>query len=61
MDDVLATPGRCRTDHWLAKGETIYVRDGRAIVRSCRTDRAVDDTYRRNARALRILNLEKPE
>jgi hypothetical protein len=35
LDDVKGTPGTCRTDYKLEKGEVLYTRDGRATVRSC--------------------------
>lgn len=40
LDDVRGTPGRCKTDHALVSGDVIYAGQGRAIVRSCREDRA---------------------
>jgi len=41
LDDLKGTPGQCRTDHKLEKGDVLYTRDGRATVRSCRWVRAV--------------------
>jgi hypothetical protein len=35
LDDVKGTPGTCRTDYKLEKGEVLYVQNGRATVRSC--------------------------
>ena len=35
-DDRNETPGKCRTDHPVKPGDTIYTQHGRAIVRSCR-------------------------
>lgn len=55
LEDRAQTPGRCRTDHYVARGEVFYAAEGRAIVRSCIAQRAVDDTYRRNARLLNSL------
>lgn len=35
-DDKAGTSGQCYTDHVLAKGETMYAKNGRATVVSCR-------------------------
>jgi hypothetical protein len=35
LDDAAGTPGSCKTDYRVEKGETIYVKEGRAEVRSC--------------------------
>lgn len=37
----------------MAKGDLIYAKEGRAFVRGCRLEQSTDDTFRRNARALR--------
>lgn len=55
-DDRHGTPGQWQTDHPYERGDVIYPKNGRAFVRSCITNRAVDDTYRRNARTLHALS-----
>lgn len=35
LDNVARTPGHCRTDHELERGDFIDVRDERAVVVSC--------------------------
>lgn len=58
LDDRAGTPGRCRTDYHLDKGETFYAGPGRAVVRSCIADVAVDATFTgKNARLLHSLSL----
>jgi hypothetical protein len=56
LDDVRGSGGRCQTDYRVEKGETIYSKHGRATVRSCITNRAVDATFMgKNARLLSSL------
>jgi hypothetical protein len=50
-----ASTGRYITDASVEKGDVVYGKHGRAIVRSCRLDQSVDDTFRRNARTLASL------
>jgi hypothetical protein len=47
-----ASTGRYISDAPVDKGEIVYGKHGRAVVRSCRLDQSVDDTFRRNARVL---------